>query len=150
MTPATERQPASPSYRDRSELSENEAAIRERVDSLAEAIRNKNLDQVLWHYAPDVVVFDLLPPLDVRGIGKYRQNFEKWFATMAGRIHYEMLDVTISADNTHAFVHCLSHVTGARTGGGRADYWVRVTSGWRKTEGQWLIAHEHISMPTMM
>jgi ketosteroid isomerase-like protein len=131
-------------------MSENETAIRERIDSLAEAIRNKSLDQVLTHYSPDVFVYDLLPPLEVRGIAKYRHNFEKWFATMAGRIHYEMLDVTISADNTHAFVHCLSHVTGARSGGGRADYWVRVTSGWRKVEGHWLIAHEHISMPTMM
>jgi ketosteroid isomerase-like protein len=150
MTQAIERQEAPRGRADRSELSGNEAAIRARIDSLAEAIRNKNLDQVMWHYASDVVVYDLLPPLDVRGIGKYRRNFEKWFATMAGRIHYEMLDVTISADDTHSFVHCLSHVTGARTGGGRADYWVRVTSGWRKVDGQWLITHEHISMPTMM
>lgn len=150
MISANERQPAPHARLDPSDLSENETAIRARIDSLAEAIRNKNLDQVLGHYAPDVVVYDLLPPLDVRGIAKYRRNFEKWFATMAGRIHYEMLDVTISADDTHAFVHCLSHVTGARTGGGRADYWVRVTSGWRKSEGQWLITHEHISMPTMM
>jgi uncharacterized protein (TIGR02246 family) len=150
MIPATERQPAPHARPDRSDLSEIEAVIRARVESLVEAIRNKNLDQVLSHYAPDVVVFDLLPPLDVRGSANYRRNFEKWFATMAGRIRYEMLDVTISADDTHAFVHCLSHVTGARTGGGRADYWVRVTSGWRKVEGQWLITHEHISMPTMM
>jgi ketosteroid isomerase-like protein len=41
-------------------------------------------------------------------------------------------------------------VTGARAGGGRADYWVRVTSGWHKLHGQWVVAHEHISMPTMM
>jgi len=27
---------------------------------------------------------------------------------------------------------------------------VRVTSGWRKADGVWLVSHEHISMPTMM
>jgi ketosteroid isomerase-like protein len=129
---------------------ENEEEVRQRVESLALAIRNKNIEQLMWHYAPDVVVYDLQPPLDVRGSAAYRRNFEKWFASMAGRISYEMLDLRISACDTHAMSHCLSHVTGARAGGGRADYWVRVTTGWRKIDGQWLVTHEHISMPTMM
>lgn len=28
-----------------------------------------------------------------------------------------------------------------------ADYWVRVTAGCRKTNGQWMLIHEHVSMP---
>ena len=102
------------------------------------------------HYAPDAIVFDFMPPLDVHGIAAYRKNFERWFASMSGRIIYQMMDLHISADDSHAFCHCLSHVTGARTGGGRADYWVRVSSAWRKVNGEWLVAHEHISMPTVM
>jgi ketosteroid isomerase-like protein len=27
---------------------------------------------------------------------------------------------------------------------------VRVSSGWRKLHGEWLVSHEHISMPTML
>ena len=129
---------------------EGEAEIHGRIHSLAEAIRNKNIDQVMAHYAPDVIVYDLLPPLEVCGIAAYRKNFERWFESMAGRISYEVLDVHISTSDTCAFCHCVSHVTGARAGGGRADYWVRVTSGWRKMHGEWLVTHEHISMPTMM
>jgi ketosteroid isomerase-like protein len=131
-------------------LEENEIEVRQRMESLANAIRTKNLEQVLWHYAPDVVVYDLLPPLDVRGIAAYRRSFEKWFASMAGRISYDILDLRVSACDTHAMAHCLSHVTGARTGGGRHDYWVRITSGWRKLDGQWVVTHEHVSMPTMI
>jgi ketosteroid isomerase-like protein len=37
-----------------------------------------------------------------------------------------------------------------RTTGEKADYWVRVTSGWRKIAGQWLITHEHVSLPINM
>jgi len=150
MTPATQPNSLTPTKPDQPPLQDDEAEIQQRIDSLAEAIRNKNLDQVMTHYTPDVVVYDLLPPLDVRGSRAYRKNFERWFASMSGRINYEMMDVRISASDTHAFCHALSHVTGARAGGGRSDYWVRVTSGWRKVHGQWLVAHEHISMPTMM
>ena len=131
-------------------VQEDELEIQMRIDTLCEAICNKNLDGLMSHYLPDAVIYDLLPPLDLRGAAACRRNFEKWFASMTGCIHYEMLDVEIAAGDTHAFCHCLSHVTGARTGGGRADYWTRVSSGWRKVNGEWRIAHEHISMPTMM
>jgi len=150
MDPATERREQPRAQHDGAPLRGNVAEIEARIETLAQAIRVKSIDNVMAHYAPDVVVYDLQPPLDVRGIAAYRRNFEKWFASMSGRINYEMLDVHISADDDHAFVHCLSHIIGARTGGGRADYWVRVTSGWRKVGEQWVIAHEHISMPTMM
>lgn len=131
-------------------LPDNDVDLHQRIDTLAEAIRNKNLDQVMTHYAPDVVAYDVLSPLEVLGTDAYRRNFEKWFATMAGRISFEMMDLHVSASDTHAFSYFLSHVTGARTGGGRADYWVRVSSDWRKVDGEWLVAHEHVSMPTLM
>ena len=135
---------------DQPSLEDSEVEVHRRIGTLCEAIRHKNIDQVMAHYAPDVIVFDLLPPLDAHGATSYRKNFERWFESMAGRISYEMTDLHISASDTHAFCHCLSHVTGARAGGGRADYWVRVTSGWRKMHGEWLVTHEHVSMPTMM
>jgi ketosteroid isomerase-like protein len=131
-------------------LSSTEDEVLERIETLVEAIRHKNVDNVMAHYAPDVVVFDLQPPLEVRGVAAYRKNFEKWFASMSGRIAYEMSDVHLSADDTVASCHCISHVTGARSGGGRADYWVRVTSTWRRVHGEWRVTQEHISMPTLM
>jgi len=152
MTPVAQRDESSRPRSDGDALQGhgNEVAIRERIDTLAEAIRNKNADQVMAHYTSDVVAYDLQPPLEVRGVAAYRRNFEKWFASMAARISFDVSDVHISASDNEAFSHCLSHVTGPLADGGRADYWVRVTSGWRKLRGQWLVAHEHISMPTMM
>jgi len=125
-------------------------ALRERIDSLLTAIRHKNLEQVMWHYAPDVVAYQLAPPLDVHGVAAYRKTFERWFQAMAGRIHYEAIDLRVTAGDAQAFCHFLAHVAGARTGGGRVDYWVRVTNAWRKIDGQWLVTHEHVSMPTML
>jgi ketosteroid isomerase-like protein len=147
MTLATERGASTRTPYDRPALLGVEGELYERIYNLAEAIRHKKIEDVMAHYAPDVLVFDLKPPLEVRGVAAYRKKFEKWFASMSGRIAYEMSNVHVSADDTHAFSYCLIHVTGARTGGGRADYWVRVTSAWRKVRGEWVVAHEHISMP---
>src|SRR5262245_14307286 len=113
MSPAIQRSELPRAYSDGNGPPSDEAAVRQRIDTLAEAIHNKNLDALMTHYAPDVVVYDLQPPLDVRGINAYRKNFERWFASMSGRINYEMLDLRISANESTAFCHCLSHVTGA-------------------------------------
>ena len=55
----------------------NEAELRHRIDTLAQAIRDKNVDEVMAHYAPDIVAYDLMPPLDVHSADDYRKNFER-------------------------------------------------------------------------
>lgn len=123
------------------------AEVRACVGTLAQAIRERDIDAVMAHYAPDVVVYDVGPPLDVHGAATYRGHFERWFATMLGPIGYEMADLHISLGDSHAFCFFLGHVTGARRDGGKADYWVRVTTCLQKANGQWHIGHEHVSAP---
>jgi hypothetical protein len=36
---------------------------------------------------------------------------------------------------------------GTRATGRKNDYWVRVTIGPQKMNGQWMVTHEHVSMP---
>jgi len=125
-----------------------DTAIQDRLESLAHAIRDKDIDAVMAHYAPDVVVFDVMPPLDVQSAADYRKNFERWFSSMIGPIDYEMNGLRISMSESHAFCHFVGHVIGTRKSGEKADYWVRVTSCFQKANGQWLVGHEHVSMPT--
>ena len=67
-----------------------------------------------------------------------------------GPIDYEMSDVRVSHSESHAFCHCVSHIRGTKTNGEKADYWVRVTTCFQKANGQWLVGHEHVSMPAAM
>ena len=122
--------------------------IRRHLDAVAQAIRAKDVDAVMAHYAADAVAFDVMPPLQVPGAGAYRKNFVAWFSSIEGPIDYEMRDMHIAAGNDVAFCHYLGHVRGTRSNGRRADYWVRVSSGLRKVNGAWLITHEHVSMPS--
>ena len=127
-----------------------DGSVGEHIETLAQAIRDKDVDAVMRHYAPDVVVFDVRPPLAVQGADDYRKNFERWFASMQGPINYKMSDLRISMSESHAFCHALSHVKGTSVGGEKVDYQVRVTTCFQKANGQWLIGHEHVSMPATM
>ena len=128
----------------------DDTSVRDRVASLTQAIRDKDIDYLMTHYAPDVVAYDIMPPLAVLSAADYRKKFEQWFASMRGPIDYEMDDLRISMSESHAFCHCVSHVRGTRTNGEKADYWVRVTTCFQKANGQWLVGHEHVSMPGAM
>jgi ketosteroid isomerase-like protein len=131
-----------------------DARIRERLDSLARALRGKQIDALMAHYAPDMVVFDIAPPLQRQGADAYRRNFEAWFAAVSGPIGYEVSDLRITATDDVALSHHLGRVRTVRTGGESSGYWadysVRVTAAWRKINGRWLITHEHVSVPLDM
>jgi uncharacterized protein (TIGR02246 family) len=127
-----------------------DARIRERMDALAQALRAKDINALMTHYAPDMVTFDLRPPLQVQGADAYRRNFEAWFASVQGPIEYEIRDLRITVRDDVAFCHYLGHVKSRRTTGEKTDYWVRVTSGLQKMNGQWMVSHEHVSVPLNM
>jgi ketosteroid isomerase-like protein len=67
-----------------------------------------------------------------------------------GPIDYEIRDLRITMSDDVAFCHSLCHVKSTRTTGEKADYWVRVTSGFQKMNGRWMIIHEHVSVPINM
>lgn len=126
---------------------QDDAAIRECIDSMTQAIRAKDVDTLMTHYAPDVVAFDVMPPLDVQGASEYRKNFERWFAQLPGPIEYDPHDVRISVGDSVALSFFKSHVRGTHQDGSTADYWVRVTTEFQKVNGQWMVGHEHVSLP---
>jgi uncharacterized protein (TIGR02246 family) len=124
-----------------------EAEIRGRLKAWTQALHAKDLDDLMALYAPDTITFDLMLPSQVQGADRYRRNFERWFAAMPGPIDYEIHDMRITMCGDVAFCHSLSHVNGTRANGEKADYWVRVTVGFQKRNGQWMMIHDHVSMP---
>lgn len=127
-----------------------EAEIRHLIDNWVTALRAKDSNALMSHYTPDILVFDLAPPLQYAGIDAYRKNFEKWFPSFQGQIGYEIRDLSITTGDDTAFSHSLNRISGTRTGGEQTDVWVRATVGFRKVHGKWRLAHEHASVPFYM
>jgi uncharacterized protein (TIGR02246 family) len=125
----------------------NDTLIRERLDDWARAVRAKDVEAVMSHYAPDILLFDLAPPLQWKGADVCRNNWAEWFPTFQGPVDYEITELSITSGHDVAFCHSLNRIYGARTTGEHTNVWVRATVGLRKRDGTWTIAHEHYSVP---
>ena len=124
--------------------------IHELVDSWATAVRAKDLDGMMANYAPDVISFDVLPPLQETGLETARKRAEIWISSFQGAIGYEMHDLSITMGEDIAFCHSINQVSGTKTDGGKVDMPVRATICFRKINGAWLVTHQHISVPVEM
>lgn len=125
----------------------DEADIRQRIANLAAAIRAMDLESVMSIYAPDIVSFDIVPPLQHVGAEAKRKNWVDAFATYQRPLGYEIHDLTIIVGDDVAFGHSLNRFRGMLKNGNRTDLWVRWTTGFRKIDGTWLIVHDQVSVP---
>ena len=124
-----------------------EAAIRELIDGFVKAIRAKDIDGVMSIFAPDVVSFDLGPPLQHGGGEAFIQRWQGLLVSYQGRIEYEICDLSITAGDDVAFSHSLNRMAGTMKNGRMTDRWLRWTACYRKINGKWLIVHEQVSVP---
>jgi uncharacterized protein (TIGR02246 family) len=125
----------------------NEAAIRELIDRFAKAFRAKDVDGVMAPFAPEIVSFDILPPLQAVGAETFVNHWREFFDSYQGPLHVEFPDVCVAAGEDVAFSHCLHRVKGTLKSGRQTDWWLRWTACYRKTSGKWQIVHEHVSVP---
>jgi uncharacterized protein (TIGR02246 family) len=126
---------------------DDETRIRELLDRWVAAIRAKDVDGSLAGWAPDVVAFDLIAPLQYRGRDAVRRRLEDWFSSFEGPIGYELDHLAVATGDEAAFAHSLNHVEGTTTDGRTVDMWWRATVCLRKRDGEWLVAHAHSSVP---
>jgi uncharacterized protein (TIGR02246 family) len=124
-----------------------EAEIRAIIEGMASAIRRKDADGLIGHYEPDVLAFDLLPPLQYAGADALKQRASQWLASFEGRVGFEMRDLRITAGDDVAFCHSLNGVKGTSQGGAPVDMWWRATVCFRRRDGRWRVAHAHSSEP---
>ena len=125
----------------------NEAAIRELLDGFVKAFRAKDTDGVMSVFAPEVVSFDLGPPLQHGGGETFLKRWQELFERYQSSIDFEVRDLSITAGDDVAFSHSLNRVSGTLKNGQKSDRWLRWTACYRKTNGKWLIVHEHVSVP---
>ena len=122
-------------------------AIKALLDRRGEAAWAKDIDQLMSVFSPDVVYFDIVPPLRYSGADALRERFTDWFGRWQGPIGQELRDVEVLASGDVAAAHMLVRASGTLLDGTQVDYWVRVTDICRRTDDGWRITHEHVSLP---
>lgn len=117
------------------------------LEGRLEAARVKDIDRLMSYFAPEIVYYDAVPPLQFVGTEAVAKNFQRWFDGYDGPISLETKDLTVAVDGDVAWANMLHLDSGKRTNGMRSAMWVRSTVCLRRIEGTWLVTHEHISMP---
>jgi len=125
----------------------DEALIRILRDEMTSAIRAKDADGVISHFAAETTTFILAPPLQFKGdAGPGKDGIKEWFSSFQGSIRYEIGDLKITAGDEVGFCHSLNRISGTRSDGEETDIWVRETPGLRRIKGEWKITHQHQSV----
>lgn len=128
----------------------DEAQIRALEDRFAAAFRAKDVGAIMQTYAPDVFVFDVVPPRQYVGADAYRRDWTGLFAAFKGPLKFDISDLAIETSGPVAWSHSIQHLSGTTTNGRRMEEVVRVTDVYRKTDGRWRIVQEHVSVPVDM
>ncbi len=126
---------------------QNETQIRQFIETHTRAICTKDLEGILAHYAPNIVIFDVKPPLTLNGIDDCRQMWQTCLPYMPDMTGIDQTEMTITVSGDLALAHWLSHFEGVAPDHPAAQLWMRITAACQRRETSWQIVHEHISVP---
>jgi ketosteroid isomerase-like protein len=121
-----------------------ERQIRTLIEAWADAVRRHDLPAVLAHHDQNIVMFDLPPPLQCKGVEEYKKTWDLFFKYHKPSQAFDIEELTITPGEDVAFAFAIM-----RCGGGSKPqgFLFRLTIGLRKIGGDWRITHEHHSEP---
>ncbi|HEY4125160.1 MAG TPA: nuclear transport factor 2 family protein [Rhizomicrobium sp.] len=129
----------------------DEAQIRSILNEAEKALYSKDADAIVAHYADDIVIANLAPPLCRQGAAaRDTAGIEQWLDTWKGPIGWEARDLHIEIGGDIAFAHGLNRMSGTKRDGGTPVLWTRSTYCFRRENGEWKIVHNHNSVPFYM
>jgi len=123
----------------------DESAIREQIENWARAVENKDFDGILANHSTDILMFDVPPPIQSKGIEAYKKTWDLFFDWSPEKPVFEIQEMNVTAGNDVAFVTALMRCVGTRENENGLDF--RLTVGLRKVDDGWIVTHEHHSIP---
>lgn len=126
--------------------SRDEAAIRRIVQDWAKAVRGKDLEGILRAHATSMLLFDVPPPFQSRGIDAYRESWNLFFSAN-DPVVFNIAEMNITAGTDVAFATAVMNCSEVAAGGESIALDFRLTIGLRKIDDRWTIVHEHHSIP---
>jgi len=127
--------------------SEDEVAIRNLIEFWAAAVRAKDFAGIFQNHSADIVMFDVPPPFQSRGIEAYRKSWDLFYSWTNEAIPFDIREMDITAGSDVAFAVATMGCAEPGDGGKPKSLDFRLTVGLRKIDGRWIITHEHHSVP---
>jgi uncharacterized protein (TIGR02246 family) len=128
------------------------ADIKALEDAWLAAVKAKDLNAIMAVYVsdPSIIVFDTSTPFEYVGTDAYRKDWQSFLTSMSGPVDVSISNLEITTGGSVAYSNSIQHISSIAADGKMIDQTVRVTDGYKKINGHWLIAHEHVSIPIDM
>jgi uncharacterized protein (TIGR02246 family) len=128
--------------------SQDEADIRTLIQRWAEAVRSHDRKGILADHDAGIVMFDVPPPLQSKGLKEYDKTWDLFFTWHRPSDAFDVREIEITAGDNVAFAVALMRCSGTSAKGKHDELTFRLTVGLRKIDGRWRIVHEHHSVPS--
>lgn len=127
---------------------DDEEILRQMIADWSAAARRRDYDGVLAHHAPDILMFDVPPPFQSEGLEAYRRTWDLFFGSMADPPRFDFSNVRVTVGENLAFATAHGRCLYKQEAGSVTDLPFRLTMCFQKRGGEWLIVHEHHSVPS--
>ena len=126
-----------------------DSQIKALIEAWAGAVRRHDMAGILAHHDQDLVMFDVPPPLQSRGMDEYQKTWDLFFKYHKPSQAFDIEELTITAGADVAFAVGIMRCGSSTVSGPpeKDGFLFRLTVGLRKVDGDWRIAHEHHSLP---
>ena len=125
----------------------NEKLIHALIENWAKAVREKNIEMILAHHTNDIVMYDVPEPFQSTGIDAYRKTWTTYFEWAKDFGVFDIKEINVVAGDDVAFCYAAMMCAGQSQNTENEFLNFRLTVGLRKINDQWMILHEHHSLP---
>src|SRR5512145_2215934 len=86
--------------------------VRAVIEAWAAAVRRKDFEGILSNHAENIVMFDVPPPLQSKGLDAYRRTWDLFYSWSREPILFDIVEMTVTAGSDVAFVAAVMRCSG--------------------------------------
>ncbi|RXG11422.1 ketosteroid isomerase-like protein [Leeuwenhoekiella aestuarii] len=126
---------------------EEKKIILEKREKWRQDFEARDVEAIMSYYVDDILSYDLMAPIQFEGEKMWRDNWINFFKFFPAEIKITLEDLTVFQEGNLAALRGLTRLTATTMDGNEVDMWARESNVLRKIDGEWLIVHDHISVP---
>ena len=134
-------------HQSRLQSTPDQLAISDLIERWSKGVRDQDRAAIRQDHDADILMFDVPPPFQSRGIDEYMATWDTFFSFAEKPVRFDFTNIEITAGVEVAFATAVGHCVTIGRDGRREPLDFRLTMGLRKIDGRWRVMHEHHSLP---
>ena len=136
-------------HQSRLQSTPDQLAISDLIERWSKGVRDQDRAAIRQDHDADILMFDVPPPFQSRGIDEYMATWDTFFSFAEKPVRFDFTNIEITAGVEVAFATAVGHCVTIGRDGRREPLDFRLTMGLRKIDGRWHVMHEHHSLPVV-